>query len=79
MDTPLALVPLDSDPVEPCPAGRCEECHRRLTDPASIARKLGEDCAKKRGLVLTMPRPLFGRARDWDVEGQLDLLEDGAH
>lgn len=78
MDTPLALVPLDSEPVEPCPVGKCEDCHRRLTDPRSIAMRLGRDCAAKRGITLTTPRVRFGRARHWeDVDGQLDLFEDG--
>lgn len=75
--TDPALIPLVPTEADPCPVGKCEDCHRRLTDPRSIAMRLGRDCAKKRGLPLTPPRVRFGRARHWDeVDGQLDLLEE---
>ena len=50
-------------------ANRCSECHRRLTDPFSIALGIGPEC---RGRMIKggwrMPKP------KWKVEGGRTVL-----
>ena len=42
---------LDSDKVEVWTEGKCCRCNRRLTDPVSIARGIGPECAKHFDIV----------------------------
>jgi hypothetical protein len=56
---------------------QCRNCPRWLTDPVSIARGYGPECAKQLGWVAppAAKRAVFGRSRrGGPVEGQADVL-----
>ncbi|MEV8638910.1 DUF6011 domain-containing protein [Streptosporangium sp. NPDC051023] len=80
----MTLLGLGDDSVPETPKGtprtvQCEACHRRLTDPKSIALKHGEKCAKDRGLIAGPRLVRLARVRaGGHVPGQEDLWAEEA-
>jgi len=69
------VIPLPAGDPEECDP-RCRRCHRLLTDAESVRCGIGPVCREHLGITgrrLVRVR----QSRAWDVDGQLDLLNQG--
>ena len=60
---------------EPQPAGRCRRCHRKITDPVSLAYQIGEDCRERLGIPPPKTSPRIGVRWTGPVKDQIELEE----
>ncbi|GAA4089578.1 DUF6011 domain-containing protein [Nonomuraea soli] len=56
---------------------RCRACKRRLRDPESLGFFIGPTCRRRLGIEPGRRLRITGLPRGWEIDGQVDLLQEG--